>query len=169
MGGNKLVEDNINLVYFLINKYYPSFRGNEDVQQEGMMGLCKAAKTFDDSKGAQFSTYATMCILNQIRIFFRQDMKHNCVLSADTLIKDDFEDGKTFIDTFIGDEDVSLDKIQFEQFYNTLNDTEKELIQLLSKYNQGEIGKLYGLKHNTISYRKRRLGRKWREFNSDRK
>ena len=169
MGGNKLVEDNINLVYFLINKYYPSFRGNEDVEQEGMIGLCKAAKTFDDSKGTQFSTYATMCVLNQIREFFRVNMKHNGVLSSDSMFKDDDGNEKAFIDTVVGDEDISVDKIQFDQFYNTLDDSEKELVQLLSKYTQGEIGKLYGLAHNTISCRKRKLGKKWREFNSDRK
>jgi RNA polymerase sporulation-specific sigma factor len=169
LGGNKLVEDNIGLVHFIIRRYYPTFASNEDVIQEGTLGLVKAANTFDESRGAKFSTYATMCIINQIRVWCRNNLKHNNVLSYDVTIVDDVGEEISFLDLTIGDEDIDIDTINFKRFYNTLSDSEKELVQMLIKYNQNEIGEKYGLAHNTISYRKRRLSRKWREFNSDRK
>lgn len=169
MGGNKLVEDNIGLVHFTIRRYYPTFAGNEDVTQEGMLGLVKAANTFDESKGVKFSTYATMCIINQVRAWCRINLKHNNVLSYDVTILDDIGEEISFLELTMGDEDIDISTINFKQFYETLNDDEKELVQMLSTYNQTEIGEKYGLAHNTISYRKRKLSRKWRRFNRDRK
>ena len=169
MCGNKLVEDNIGLVYFIIRKYYPTLASNEDVIQEGMVGLVKAANTFDESKGVKFSTYATMCIINTVRVWCRNNLKHNNVLSYDVTIVDEIGEETSHLNLMIGDEDIDIDTINFKEFYETLNDSEKELVQMLITYNQGEIGKKYGLAHNTISYRKRRLSRKWRIFNRDRK
>lgn len=37
-----------------------------DLSQEALMGLCDAVKTYDESKGAQFITYASVCIRNKI-------------------------------------------------------------------------------------------------------
>ncbi|MBQ7755852.1 MAG: sigma-70 family RNA polymerase sigma factor [Oscillospiraceae bacterium] len=37
-----------------------------DLSQEALMGLCDAVKTYDESKGAQFTTYANVCIRNKI-------------------------------------------------------------------------------------------------------
>lgn len=37
-----------------------------DLSQEGLMGLCDAVKTYDASKGTLFTTYANVCIRNNI-------------------------------------------------------------------------------------------------------
>lgn len=63
---NKLVEDNIGLVWYVIKN---NFNGGDyiakicgctvdDLFQEGCIGLIEAAKNFDESKGIKFSTYA---------------------------------------------------------------------------------------------------------------
>lgn len=44
----------------------------EDIISEGMLGLCKAAHTFDESRGVRFSTYAAMCIRNAMLMFIRK-------------------------------------------------------------------------------------------------
>ena len=37
-----------------------------DLSQEALMGLCDAVKTYDETKGAMFATYASVCIRNKI-------------------------------------------------------------------------------------------------------
>lgn len=62
----KLVEDNINLVHWVMHNYfksyYPGSYDYEDLSQQGMLMLCRAARSFDESKGCKFSTYASQFI-----------------------------------------------------------------------------------------------------------
>lgn len=46
--------------------YYIAGGDNEDVIQEGMIGVFKAIKSYDDDKGASFKTFAQICINRQI-------------------------------------------------------------------------------------------------------
>lgn len=46
--------------------YYIAGADNEDVVQEGMIGLFKAIRSYDANKEATFKTYAETCINNQI-------------------------------------------------------------------------------------------------------
>ena len=46
--------------------YYIAGADNEDVVQEGMIGLFKAIRSYDANKEAAFKTYAETCINNQI-------------------------------------------------------------------------------------------------------
>ncbi|MBE5933789.1 MAG: sigma-70 family RNA polymerase sigma factor [Lachnospiraceae bacterium] len=39
----------------------------EDLYQEGMIGLFKAIRDYEPSKGAVFSTFATLCVKNQVK------------------------------------------------------------------------------------------------------
>lgn len=62
---------------FIINKYKKSIliksriyfifgADNEDIIQEGMIGLYKAIREFDPNKGVKFATFAELCISRQI-------------------------------------------------------------------------------------------------------
>ena len=64
-----LVTDNMKLVYLVIRNL--GLKSNEDLVQEGMMGLCKAAKHFNDSLGFSFGTYAYASIKGQIKLYLR--------------------------------------------------------------------------------------------------
>lgn len=62
----RMVENNVKLVYSCLRNV--GYVGNrQDVEQELMMELCKAAYRYDASKGTQFSTYAVSCIKSKIR------------------------------------------------------------------------------------------------------
>lgn len=163
MNKKKLVEDNINLVYYLINKHYPTFLQNEDVVQEGMLGLCLAADTYDESK-SKFSTFASWCILNQIRYYFRENQKHSGVLSYDK--ETEAPDGgvTSFIELATGDMDIDESTILFHLFCETLTDEERELVDLLIRYDDNEVSSILGLSPITIYPKKRRLLKKWRKF-----
>jgi RNA polymerase sigma factor (sigma-70 family) len=41
--------------------------GKDDLFQEGSIGLLKAIRSFDKNKAVEFSTYATICIRNEMR------------------------------------------------------------------------------------------------------
>lgn len=61
-----LIEHNLRLVAFIVNKKYPDSNDQDDLISIGTIGLIRAAETFDYKKGHQFSTYASKCIDNAI-------------------------------------------------------------------------------------------------------
>ena len=54
------------LVNYYASLYSPG-RIDEDLRQAGYVGLLKALKRFDPNKGVLFATYATHCIIGEIR------------------------------------------------------------------------------------------------------
>lgn len=83
----KFIEENIDLVYFLIHKHYPSFINDEDIIQCGMVGLCEAAHSWKgDSK---FSYYAGSRILGSIKDELRRRQKFSVEVSLDSMLEED--------------------------------------------------------------------------------
>jgi len=70
---NELIEANIKLVDFVIERYFKHHKFNQDAKQEGRIGLLEAVERFEPSKGFQFSTYATPWIYSYIRAFLNKD------------------------------------------------------------------------------------------------
>ena len=65
-------ESNVSLVYAVFNRcFYMHREYEEDLIQEGMLGLLKAVKQFDESRGTEFSTYAFTVIRNEMRQYIR--------------------------------------------------------------------------------------------------
>lgn len=74
----KMAQEGSNTAYeFLIKKYkelaknkakiyYIAGGDKEDVIQEGMIGIFKAIRDFDDTKETSFSTFAELCVNHQI-------------------------------------------------------------------------------------------------------
>lgn len=68
---NKLVEDNLGLVYSCANRFKGRGAEYDDLFQAGCVGLIKAADNFDETRGFSFSTYAVPVILGEIKRIFR--------------------------------------------------------------------------------------------------
>ncbi|MDF2499345.1 MAG: Grass [Anaerosporomusa subterranea] len=69
-----LVNENIRLPAYIVEKYcymHLSYCEFEELVSVGNIGLVKAAKHFDVSKGFKFSTYACSAIRGEIRRFLR--------------------------------------------------------------------------------------------------
>ena len=60
-----LIENNMSLVYSLVNRYKHTNNDKEDLIQIGCIGLLKAIENFDTSYNVQFSTYAVPMIIRR--------------------------------------------------------------------------------------------------------
>lgn len=68
---DNFVESNLGLVHSLANRFRGRGIEYEELYSAGCVGLVKAAKGFDESRGLCFSTYAVPVILGEIRRLFR--------------------------------------------------------------------------------------------------
>ena len=57
-----LIRHNLRLVVHVAKKYYAQPSDQEDLISIGTIGLMKAVDTFDSTRKARFSTYASRCI-----------------------------------------------------------------------------------------------------------
>lgn len=63
---DKMVQENMNLVYFAINKYYQQYRGDEDIVQIGRIALWQACLKWTPDK-CEFSSYAVSAIRRAVQ------------------------------------------------------------------------------------------------------
>ena len=68
---DEFAEKNMGLVHALANRFRGRGIEYEELVSAGCMGLVKAAKGFDESRGLCFSTYAVPVILGEIKRLFR--------------------------------------------------------------------------------------------------
>lgn len=148
----------MNLVYYIISKDYPTFIGDEDLIQSGMLGLVKAANTWDEAK-AKFSTYAYRCVSNEINQEFIRRKAHSNNISLETKVG---EEG-TLADILIGEDDVDyIDKIEFHE---QLTPEELEVMLLIEQgYPNAEIASAVGMSVQKVQKTKRIIGLKWSKF-----
>ena len=151
----QLIEDNMNLVYSLISKEYPSYLGDEDIIQTGMLGLCQAADKWDESRG-KFSTFAWYCIRNEILKEFNRRAKHQGVLSLDYEISDADGERASFGNCIVGQEDVGY--VDTDVKVERLNKTQLKVFEL---YRNGmrtnEIATTLGISRQAVWYTMRKI------------
>lgn len=133
---DKLIEHNLRLVAYIVNKHYSESKDIEDLISIGTIGLIRAAETFDPEKDISFSTYASTCIQNQIKMYFRKN-KHraNELYLNDPIDTDKNGNEITMADIFSDsasvDDEVDL-KIDMDKLYRYINcvldEREKEII-----------------------------------------
>ena len=147
---DKLVEDNIKLVGYVLNIYFKKFREiypylEEDLYQEGCIGLFQAARIYDESKGS-FGTLAVVCIRGYMSKYIaRYVKKHydNPVISLDKTINNNEDKDITVGDT-LEDIEYGFEEIEFiqniKELYKILDEEEKLVLKLRkSGYSQRQI------------------------------
>lgn len=67
------IEKHFGLVHLCCQRFRKRGIEYDDMFQSGCIGLTKAAKNFDLTKGVKFSTYAVPAILGEIRLLFREN------------------------------------------------------------------------------------------------
>ena len=166
---NELIEHNLRLVAYIVSKHYGEARETEDLISIGTIGLIRAAETFDPKKDISFSTYASTCIQNQIKMYFRKN-KHR---SSEVYLNDPIDTDKngneiTMADIFsdetcVDDEvDLKIDTQKLYHFINTiLDEREKNIIirryglsvngKALKPMTQKEVARELGISRSYVS------------------
>ncbi len=167
---DRLIVHNMRLVAYIVNKNYPEAKDADDLVSIGTIGLIRAVETFDYQKGNQFSTYASKCIDNQIKMHFRK-IKHQLteVYINDPIENDGEGNALTIADIFSSGVNVENEvelKINSEKLYRfiaeELDEREREIIckrygiadangNVCKPLTQREIAKQLGISRSYIS------------------
>lgn len=140
---DKLIKDNINLVYYVIHRL--GLKVNDDLVSEGRLALVIAAKGYSPDKGVKFSTYATKTIRGYILTYVNR---------RKPIIKP-LRDGSKYIQApmvdveddilweMVGTDEKTMESQVFvDDFIKSLNKREQIVVNgLLDDKTQAEIGK----------------------------
>ena len=121
---------------------------NEDLIQEGMIGLIKAVRDFDVTQKTSFSSFAELCVTRQIitAIKTATRQKHiplNTYISLSKPIYED-ESDRTLLDTVVGititdPESLVIGKEEVEKIESAINSVLSELeLEVLNSYLDGK-------------------------------
>ncbi len=145
---NYLLEKYRGLANVKANRFFLIGAENDDMLQEGMIGLFKAIQSFDPEKNNSFKTFANLCIERQLITAIKTSnrQKHlplNSSYSLNVSAYDDNEDTSIMeiLDTkFVEDPLETITKKEYMQFVE--NKIDKNLSnfekQVLDRYIQGD-------------------------------
>ena len=158
----QLASENHQLIYSFLNKYHFD---PEEYYGLAAIGLCKAAKLYDESKG-NFSTYAYRAMLNSIKhdLLFKSRAKRipeNLIDYYNSEICNENGEIIEYLSLIPSGDDIEKEviaKIVVESYMNLLTDRDRLVLALLSDgYTHQEIGKIIGVSRNTVSKIKSRI------------
>ena len=174
---DRIIRHNLRLVAHIAKKYYASFGDQDDLISIGTIGLIKAVNSFDAEKQARFSTYASRCIENELRMQFRKVRRTPAALSLQEPL--DGQEGNLTVmdvitDSFLLDEDYESreEQSRLRQLVDGLQGRERQV--LLLRYGlagqpaltQAQVGELLGISRSYVSRIEKkaveRLRARWR-------
>lgn len=172
------VEENIKLVHFTINRYFPDWKRRrtgyfdiEDLESIGMIALVESCKNYDKEKGCKFSTYAIKNIWSKIMRFledkhYRSRVNNKKITNIISIQNESLEGVE--IQDIIKDEGADVDfqtTVFFDEFLTKLTKFEKEiLIMKLNGRNQTQIAQTLGKQQATISRIMKILKNKYKQY-----
>ncbi|EQK46971.1 RNA polymerase sigma factor, sigma-70 family protein [[Clostridium] bifermentans ATCC 19299] len=173
-----LVEENIKLVHFVINKRYKTIIQKinylglyEDFYQEGCIGLFKAVKAFDESKGFKFSTFGFRWIDLQLRSFVGKYMpKHynDNLVSMDKKINKGDKREITLKDAIYSYDEYNGLYSDLKKFAKTtkIKDIDTIIDLSLEGLSQREISTVIGISQPEVSRRVKRFKTEFEIYSS---
>lgn len=76
-----LIRHNLRLVAHVTKKYYAAATAQDDLISIGTIGLIKAVDTFNPDRASKFSSYASRCIENELRMELRRNRREGVQMS----------------------------------------------------------------------------------------
>ena len=157
----KLILENINLIYYVLKKIN-LYNQREDFFDLGLIGLIKGVKSFDYKKGVKLNTYLYTCIKNEILIYQRKK-RIKCIS-----LNEDIGDNLKLEDALQSNYDVERDaetNIKIEILNKTIKNfssDEKELFNLfyIKKITQKKIGFLTNQSQANVCRKIKKLNNK---------
>ena len=143
-----LIDKYKELVNMKVSKFFMIGAEREDIVQEGLIGLFKAIKCYNEEKQNSFKTFANLCIERQLITAIKSSnrQKHiplNSYLSLNTTAYDEDEDS-SILDVFDSHQtEDPLETITKKEYYQAVEESIDKLLsgfekQVLSRYIQGE-------------------------------
>ena len=153
----KLVTDNLGLIWNIIKRFKGRGTEQEDLFQIGCIGLIKAIDNFDVTQNVKFSTYAVPMIIGEVRRYLRdnnairvsrslRDTAYKAIYAKEALMKKQeteptLEEISKMIDVPPKDIVFALDAIQspvslYEPVYSEGGDTLYVMDQISDKKNK---------------------------------
>lgn len=161
-----LARHNLRLVAHIAKKYKSPHSDPDDLISIGSIGLIKAIRSYDETKAKSFSSYASVCIENEILMVLRSEKKLSQEQSLSTPLGVDSEGNELSLSDILCDENISLedeanknmalDKIK-KTADKVLDQREKEIIFLRFGINepypltQKEVADKIGISRSYIS------------------
>ncbi len=95
----------------IAQKYYISGGDNEDLVQEGMIGIFKAIRNFDEDEEASFRTFVEICITRQIQtaITGANRQKHKVLNESISLSAGENDDSESSLKDTLAADSASFD------------------------------------------------------------
>ncbi len=144
---NDIMEKYKNFVYLKAKPFFMVGAEKEDIIQEGMIGLFKAIKGYDDQKEVTFKVFADLCIRRQIMTAIKSAtrQKHiplNSYLSLNKSAYDEDSDREVIEMLDVETIPDPLDTITSKETYRKLETKMNELLsdfeqKVLNEYLQG--------------------------------
>ena len=167
--------DNNEIMDYILEKYKPLVRKktnalyliggeNDDLIQEGMIGLLGSVYGYDPDEGVRFETFATVCISNRIKSAVRNQLRskhmplNGYVDIDDVEISDDMSDPQTMIIMQERFEDLS------ESIEKKLTDLEKDVLRLhIGGHNYSSIAEMLSISVKSVDNALQRARKKLKE------
>lgn len=173
MTNEEMFNNNTNLAYKIANKFKDNYSDEfEDITQIALEGLWRAVKTYDESKGYKFSTYAYPIIHNTIYMYLRKlrrtpkdilslsmPVGNDESLELADMIQSDFDIFEEFISQH---NEYVIDQIQKNiNHFIFLNDMDKLVTRrIMMGETQSSIAKDLNVQQASISRRLKRIRKK---------
>lgn len=170
---NLILKNYENFIFLNARNYFLVGADREDLLQEGMIGLIKAIRAFDDSKEASFKTFATLCIKRQIVTAIKAaNAQKNMALNSALGSAIETAEGREVsyskgLESYISynPEELYLGKEKMREFNDFVDENfsifEKEVFAYMVKgYSYREIAERMGKSLKTIDNSIQRIKRK---------
>ena len=145
------VQDCQKLVNYLYSRYFKKYsRFRDDLISSGYIGFYKALKKYDADKSVKFSTFASACIVNEMRFFIRKEMKHY----------NDRIENIEVVQEIVGEET----KTRLSEVEIKLEDLESEILhKVYQGYHLKEIAEEKGVSKQYMTKKLRGIRNKYKE------
>ena len=142
----KIITENLDLVYPISRKFHSSGESFEDLLQVGYIGLIKAVDHFEPDRGVKFSTYATHCIKGEIRHYLRDKSE---IIKKPRWLKIINSQVSAFIEGFL-QKNQRLPTIK--EISKSLNIAEDGIFEILKSHGTISLNELSEPFENRINY-----------------
>ncbi|WP_304459637.1 sigma-70 family RNA polymerase sigma factor [Alicyclobacillus sendaiensis] len=162
----RLVVENRGLVYFVANRLRHRAQDAgvefEDLVATGMLGLCKAARVYDPSRG-KFSTIAVVYIQHEMmKLVDRARRRPKTIPFVAPREQDESDSGHSESVWLRCEADFS--GVEWRDFSRRLSEREQSLLALAwAGYTQKDIARRLGISQSYVSRMLGRLERRWNQ------